>query len=107
MLDLVVKVGGSILASARGYLEVSERIAGMVEGGLTPFIVVSAMRGATDGLLKACSGDRGSLDWVIQGYLDVARELQGPPFRVLSDMFVSLERALKVAGFKCDRSLTD
>ncbi len=65
MLDLVVKVGGSILASARGYLEVSERIAGIVEGSLTPFIVVSAMRGATDGLLKACSGDRGSLDWVI------------------------------------------
>ena len=107
MLDLVVKIGGSILASTRSYLEVSERIAGIVEGGLTPFIVVSAMRGATDGLLKACSGDRESLDRVIQGYLDVARELQGPPFRVLNDMFTSLERALKGAGFKCDRSLTD
>ena len=107
MLDLVVKVGGSILTSARSYLEISERIAGIVESGLTPFIVVSAMRGATDGLLKACSGSRESLDRVIQGYLDIARELQGPLFRVLSDMFMSLERALKRAGFKCDRSLTD
>jgi aspartokinase len=44
VLDLVVKIGGSILASARSYLEVSERIAGIVEGGLTPFIVVSAIR---------------------------------------------------------------
>jgi len=32
---------------------------------------------------------------------------KGPLFRVLSDMFMSLERALKRAGFKCDRSLTD
>ena len=79
MLDLVVKVGGSILTSARSYLEVSERIAGIVEGGLTPFIVVSAMRGVTDGLLKACSGSRESLDRVIQGYLDISRELQGTP----------------------------
>jgi len=79
VLDLVVKVGGSILTSTRSYLEVSERIAGIVESGLTPFIVVSAMRGATDGLLKACSGSRESLDRVIQGCLDIARELQGNP----------------------------
>jgi len=48
----IIKAGGSILSNPQGYIRLAERIADLHKKGLALVIVVSAMKGVTDELIK-------------------------------------------------------
>ena len=76
---VVVKLGGSILDSPQGFayssLKVKERF---VEAGISPIVVVSAMKGVTDLLLEAVRRDPRVLGVVESRYVELAKDLGSP-----------------------------
>lgn len=103
----MVKVGGSILSSARDYVYSASMIAKLVESNLRPTIVVSAARNATDLILRACDGDRRALDKLSSLYLGVAEELGGRVVGVVEDQVLTLRRILENCSYRCDAKVRD
>ncbi len=93
-LDAVVKVGGSILRSARDYLDAARSIkVNYVEKGYRVLVVVSAARGVTDLLVEAVEGSRSAAREVLDRYASIARELGGPGLeRLVGEMLGPLSR---------------
>ncbi len=106
MLDLVIKIGGSILTSAKDYIIAAERISNLIEESVRPFIIVSAARGVTDKLLKACHGDKVSLYEVKHVYQGIAGELNQQAIKILDDILDKLERTLSNLT-SCTKRLED
>lgn len=73
----VIKIGGSILTSSKSYIENSMLIKKFIEeNNSVPIIIVSAMKGATDLLLKVAEkGDREAFKSFSEMIMDVVKEL--------------------------------
>ncbi len=74
---IVVKIGGSTLSSAGSYFSHAVKIRALIESGVRTFIVLSAMRGVTDSLLKLAWGRLGELEFLRELHYSVALELGG------------------------------
>ncbi|MFN4045930.1 MAG: hypothetical protein ACK4H7_01140 [Acidilobaceae archaeon] len=74
---IVVKIGGSTLSSANSYFNHASEIRALIEHGVKPFIVLSAMKGVTDSLLRLASGRIGELEFLRDLHYSVALELGG------------------------------
>ncbi len=100
----VVKIGGSLLRNGKSYLSVAEEIRkGFGAGNTKVIIVVSAMSGVTDDLLKSFSGSKSALERVIERYVEAAACLGGSRLeaRVISEL-LKLKLALEVgSGYDC------
>mgnify|MGYP001772549883 CR=1 FL=1 len=72
----VIKVGGSLLRNTESYVNAAENVKNLVvEREIRPIVVISAMKGATDLLIKASLGNREMLEEVYDMYMNVARGL--------------------------------
>ena len=79
---IVVKIGGSILDSSRGFAVAAANIKDVFfEREYRPIVVVSAMRGVTDLLLEALRGRREALDDVEEKHISLAVDLGSPSLR--------------------------
>ncbi|MEM4810077.1 MAG: hypothetical protein QW249_06150, partial [Desulfurococcaceae archaeon] len=73
---VVVKIGGSILRDAKSYVINAQKVVELfIERGLRPFIVISAMKGITDSLLKIANGYKNEIENIESKYLLVANEV--------------------------------
>ncbi len=73
---LVVKAGGSVLDSDRGYRKVASMVARLLREGKKVVLVVSAMKGVTDTLLSAYEkADPSFIGKVVESYEEVRSRL--------------------------------
>ena len=95
----VVKIGGSLLEDGKSYFEVAERIRDIfIDRGYNVVIVVSAMKGITDDLLKVYEGSLRHLQNVIEKYINAAKYIGGSKLeKRIKEYAVKLESAYKLA----------
>ncbi len=78
---LVIKVGGSILDSPASYIDVARRAKKLLTRSGGGVVVVSAMKGVTDLLLKVAEGSHEKLSEVAKLYGEAAYEVGGEALR--------------------------
>ncbi|MCY0860039.1 MAG: aspartate kinase [Sulfolobaceae archaeon] len=93
----VIKIGGSLLRSSKSYVESAQNIKKFIEEKeTTPIVVVSAMKGATDLLIKVAeNNDKHALKTFIENYLNVASELDN--YSLLERVKYLLDKLVKVS----------
>jgi len=74
---IVLKVGGSVLVDGPSYERAAREIALLLEAGLAPIVVVSAMKGVTDLLIRYTEGDAQALERAAQKCAEAADYLGG------------------------------
>lgn len=75
-LSCVLKIGGSVLMNSRSYVDTATYIKERYyERGMLPFVVVSAMKGVTDELIRAVNGDPSAFDAVYERYTRVSEDI--------------------------------
>ncbi|MEM1873388.1 MAG: aspartate kinase [Acidilobaceae archaeon] len=91
---LVLKIGGSLLDSAKSYAKAAENIAETLESrGKNMVVVVSAARGITDLLIQASRGAREAYVAVARVYTEICEELCSTPgVRRLREELSELEK---------------
>jgi len=76
-IDKVVKVGGSLLSSGKDYINVAERIRNeFLENGSNIILVVSALKGVTDKLIKISEGKTEELKDIEETHMRIAYEIE-------------------------------
>lgn len=76
--NLLIKVGGSILREGKSYIVAAEHIKSkVIDKGKSAIVVVSAMKGITNELIKSYGGSSSALHNVIKCYCDAARYIGG------------------------------
>lgn len=90
----VLKVGGSLLKDPKSYIAIAEYIKrAFLENGLKPIVVVSAMKGVTDLLIRVSEGDIRAIEEVFNKYIEVAEELNSSSLiRKVKEEIEDLER---------------
>ncbi|WP_207387643.1 aspartate kinase, monofunctional class [Aeropyrum pernix] len=89
---VVVKFGGSVLNGPPGFLVAGRLVLGLLESGLKPVVVVSAVKGVTDALLSSFERRDPSVGGAVgKTYLSIARELGLPPESVRDVSLASAE----------------
>jgi len=103
----IVKIGGSVLRDGKSYIHVAEEIRKFIETSNRTIIVVSAMNGVTDSLLKALNGSREALEEVIDRYIDAAAYICGRKLvERINNILTRLKAILKLV-YKHDPVLID
>ncbi len=78
MISVVLKIGGSLLRDGRSYINAAEKIKELfIEQGLGVVVVVSAMKGVTDSLIRAYNGSINDLYAVMERYINAASYIGG------------------------------
>lgn len=76
--NILIKVGGAVLRDGKSYINAAEHIKSkVIDEGKSAIVVVSAMKGITDELIKGCEGSMSALHAVIETHIDVARYIGG------------------------------
>ncbi|MDK6029136.1 hypothetical protein QPL79_07150 [Ignisphaera sp. 4213-co] len=93
----VVKIGGSLLRDGKSYIEAAENIKKMfIDNGKLPIVVVSAAKGVTDSLIEVAKGSTKHLDYVVEKYLAIAKELSSS--KIVKRVLEELEQLKRIVG---------